>query len=243
MASYLPVFNAMLRFIQILSITLVAMAMVPAVAHALEYPGKKRLNRDAYITVQGIYYPGFTVLGIAEPGAILAVIALLLLVEESEPAFWLTLAALLGLLAMHAVYWILVHPTNRYWLQSGDVSLGKAGGGFFALDPGGRGSAGELDWTRFRDRWEYSHIARAVLAFVSFLSLLLTAFVPSLNRVRSSLRHRMGQPDRASRHDQRRRDNKCAQHRELRILQLERAFEILSRRGRLAKPAQRDGEN
>lgn len=32
--------------------------MAPALAHAMEYPGKMRLSRDAYLTVQPIYYPG-----------------------------------------------------------------------------------------------------------------------------------------------------------------------------------------
>jgi hypothetical protein len=37
------------------SIMLVALALAPALAPALEFPGKSRLNRDAYIMVQPIY--------------------------------------------------------------------------------------------------------------------------------------------------------------------------------------------
>ena len=31
---------------------------------------------------------------------------------------------------------------------------------------------GSIDWTRLRDRWEYSHVARAVFAGVSFISMV-----------------------------------------------------------------------
>jgi hypothetical protein len=61
----------MFQILQILTTVLVAVAMVPALAHALEYPGKMRLSRDAYLTVQPIYYPGFTIAGgIAEAGGL-----------------------------------------------------------------------------------------------------------------------------------------------------------------------------
>jgi hypothetical protein len=168
----------MLHFLQILTITLVAVAMAPAVAHALEFPGKKRLNRDAYVTVQSIYYPGFTLLGVSEPAGLIATFMLLLFTPRETTAFWLTLIALFGLLGMQVIYWMLVHPTNKYWLQSGSVTLGNVGGGFFAFDPTGRtGHSGEVDWTKFRDRWEHSHIARAGLAFLSFLSLVLATVI------------------------------------------------------------------
>jgi hypothetical protein len=49
--------------IEIISILLVALAMAPALAHLLEFPGKKRLTKEAYLTVQPIYYPGFTIAG------------------------------------------------------------------------------------------------------------------------------------------------------------------------------------
>jgi hypothetical protein len=41
-------------FLQVLTIFLVSLAMALAVAHALELPGKMRLNRANYMTVQTI---------------------------------------------------------------------------------------------------------------------------------------------------------------------------------------------
>ena len=101
----------------------------------------------------------------------------LLFTSSRTVAFWLTLVAMFGLIAMQLVYWMFTHPTNKFWLKSPSVALGDVGGGFFASDPAGRfGSrteGGEGDWRKLRNRWEYSHIARAGLAFVSFFFLLL----------------------------------------------------------------------
>lgn len=86
--------------LRILTLILVVLAMVPALAHALELPGKLRLTKDAYFAVQPIYYPGFTIAGISEPAAIVSAIILLLLTPPGSDDFWLTLAALLGLISM-----------------------------------------------------------------------------------------------------------------------------------------------
>ena len=40
--------------LQVLSVILVVLAMVPALAHALELPGKLRLTKEAYFAVQPI---------------------------------------------------------------------------------------------------------------------------------------------------------------------------------------------
>jgi hypothetical protein len=60
----------MLRLLQIVTTVLVAVA--PALAHALEFPGKMRLSQNAYATVQPFYYPGFTFAGIAEVAGMIA---------------------------------------------------------------------------------------------------------------------------------------------------------------------------
>jgi hypothetical protein len=175
MAMDLPLKGEMAySIVQLLTIVMSAIALAPALAHAFEFPGKQRLDRSAYMTVQTIYYPGFTLLGISEPGAIIAVIILLALTPVGTTEFGWTLVALLGLLGMQAVYWAFVHPVNRYWLQGAGVATGTAGRGFFGLEPA-HGASGETHWKNLRDRWEYSHIARAALAFVSFFALVLSA--------------------------------------------------------------------
>lgn len=158
------------QMLHVIAITLVALAMAPAVAHALELPGKVRLPKEAYVTVQQIYYPGFTIAGFGEVVAVIAVALLLWSTPRGTVAFWLALGALLGVLAMQAVYWIAIHPINKFWLQG--KSLGAAGSRFFSFDPTSRKqdrSRQPYDWTRLRDRWELSHVARAVLALVSLV--------------------------------------------------------------------------
>jgi hypothetical protein len=49
----------MLVALTVVTVFLVAVAMSLALAHALELPGKMRLDRKTYHAVQSIYYPGF----------------------------------------------------------------------------------------------------------------------------------------------------------------------------------------
>src|SRR5947207_1050762 len=113
----------MFQTVEIVSILLVALAMAPALAHLLEFPGKSRLTKDAYLTVQPIYYPGFTIAGgIGEVGGLISVITILLLTPQSAPAFWLRLMALAAMLGMQVVFWLFTQPVNKFWLQS--TSLG-----------------------------------------------------------------------------------------------------------------------
>lgn len=58
----------MTAFLHTFTVIVLSLAMALAVAHALEMPGKMRLSREDYFTVQRIYYPGFTIGGISEPG-------------------------------------------------------------------------------------------------------------------------------------------------------------------------------
>lgn len=161
----------MLQVLQILTVSLVAVAMALALAHALELPGKLRLAKEQYLAVQPIYYPGFTVGGAAEPLGLLMTLVLLFWMPRGGAAFWLTVGAVVSLVAMHATYWLLTHPVNNFWLK--DVDLKGAGAGFFSFDPFKRTSdPARADWTLYRDRWEYSHVVRAVFGLVSLILLV-----------------------------------------------------------------------
>jgi Domain of unknown function (DUF1772) len=148
--------------------------MTPAMAHALELPGKMRLAKKAY--VQPIYYPGFTIAGIAEPIGLVVLLLLVFLTPLWTAAFWLTLAGFVAMLAMHLLYWLLTHPVNNFWLA--DFKPKGLGASFFG-DPFGRTKSGKPlatpNWTILRDRWEYSHAARAILALISLI-LIVIAF-------------------------------------------------------------------
>ena len=155
----------MLQLLQVATLILVAIVMALSLSHALEYPGKLRLGEKDYRTVQTIYYPGYTFGGASEPAAILVTFVLLLMTPGAT-AFWLTLIAMLALVAVQAVFWLVTQPVNKHWVKG--EKLSGAGKTFF-----GAGGNVQGDWTALRDRWEYSHIARAALATVAFVLLLV----------------------------------------------------------------------
>lgn len=160
----------MLSVLQVLTVLLVAVAMALALAHGLELPGKMRLTKEAYYAMQPIYYPGFTIGGISEPGSVVLAITLLFLTPRGTVDFWLTLVALLGLIGMQAVYWLFTHPVNKFWLEG--EKLSGVGSGFFSFGTK-KEQTHPVNWTDLRNRWEYSHVARAGFAFMSLAALVV----------------------------------------------------------------------
>ncbi len=138
-----------------------------------------RLDREAYVATQPIYYPGFTIGAIfGEVGGLIATLILLVLTPRESREFAWTAMAFVALLAMHLAYWMFTHPVNAFWLK--DFQLKGLGRGFFRFAPLGgsaRGSARIDDWTQFRNRWEYSHVLRAALAGLGFVCLVIAVAV------------------------------------------------------------------
>jgi hypothetical protein len=160
----------MLRYLFIFSILLTTVGVALSLAHALELPGKLRLDEATYRKVQTIYYPGFTIGGVSEPVAILATLLLLLFAPGDR--FWLIVVALALLVVGHAVYWLVTHRVNKAWIA--DQPMTGAGASFFGV--GGKAHRGS--WTELRNLWELSHVARAALQFAGLILLLLAA-IPS----------------------------------------------------------------
>jgi hypothetical protein len=158
----------MFEAFQIFTVMTVALSAALSLAHALELPGKMRLDETTYRAVQRIYYPGFTIGGIGDVLGVFATALLAFLTPFDNGSFWLVLSAFLGMLAMNLVYWIAVHPVNKHWMQG--QSVGTAGATFFGAGPSGSAPK----WTALRDRWEYGHVARAVLASASLLALVIS---------------------------------------------------------------------
>src|SRR5690349_18912147 len=148
-----------------MTVMLAAVTMALSLAHLLELPGKMRLPKEQYLAVQAIYYPGFTILGASEPLGIL-VTALLAFLTPSGGARDLLAGACIALALMHLIYWVWVHPVNNFWVR--DISLRGAGRAFFRFGLQALPSPGLAEWTSLRDRWEYSHAARAVVALLAF---------------------------------------------------------------------------
>jgi hypothetical protein len=164
----------MFLILQVVTVFLVAIAMSLALAHALELPGKMRLSRETYIAVQTIYYPGFTYGGVGEGLGMLMTLILLLATPTSRPAFWWTVTAFAALVIMQTVYWVFTHPVNKFWMK--DTQLKGPAGGFLSLDPMKQGAAaedGSEGWKRLRNRWEYSHVLRAIFSVTALIALIV----------------------------------------------------------------------
>ena len=157
-----------MRVLTILSLLLIAIKMGLSLAHALELPGKLRLDEAAYKTVQRIYYPGFTLGGlIGEFGGMIALAVLVYLMPFGTSRFWWTAAALLLLVTSHGTYWLMTHPVNNFWVK--DFAMSSPGTAFFSTFAGRR--AGH--WTDLRNVWELSHVIRAGLDMLSFISIAI----------------------------------------------------------------------
>src|SRR5262245_20488632 len=82
--------------LQVVTVVVVAVAMALVVAHVLELPGKMRLSKEEYLAVQPIYYPGFTIGGIAEPLGLVLLLGLAIAMPIGSAMFWLTAGAFLA---------------------------------------------------------------------------------------------------------------------------------------------------
>ncbi len=165
---------------QVMTVFLACVTFALGLAHALELPGKLRLDQATYCAVQTIYYPGFTIGGFAEVLGMIAAAALLVMTPTQSAAFLWTLTGFLGLAANHAAYWLFTHPVNNFWLKGQNMT--GFGDRFFkinALAPQGEGDQiSEQAWKRLRNRWEYSHVLRALFSGVGLLALLVALALP-----------------------------------------------------------------
>jgi hypothetical protein len=164
----------MFTVLRVLALIFVVVAFALSLAHALELPGKMRLDKGTYYAVQPIYYPGFTIGGISEPLGFILTIVLLILTPFGGTEFWLTLVASFGLLAQQGIYWFVTHPVNQFWVKG--QKLNRLSAGFFSFGRKKTDAADDTtqpDWKQLRDRWEYSHVARAALSLTSVLALVI----------------------------------------------------------------------
>jgi hypothetical protein len=116
--------------------------------------------------MQRVYYPGFTMAGLAEPAGILMTL-ILLTSAPADHTMWLILA-LGGLAGMQIIYWLVTHPVNKVWIEG--QRLDAASNRFFAA---GADRTESRNWVALRSRWEFSHMARAGCSVLSLVALLI----------------------------------------------------------------------
>jgi len=164
----------MFDILQVVTVLLVAVAMALTLAHALELPGKMRHTKDVYYAMQHIYYPGFTIGGFAEPASLYFNDYPVVFYAVGERRFFADACSTTGT-HRYAGNLLPVYASGEQVLASG-AKLSGLGSGFFSLGanrspPQKKSHA--VNWTDLRNRWEYSHIARAGLAFASLTTLVI----------------------------------------------------------------------
>jgi hypothetical protein len=166
-----------LRIWRFITIVLTALLMGATFCHVLEWPAKMRYPAELYLTFHRTLYVAFGPPNIGvfiEAGAILAAVTLVFLTRKRRPAFYLTLAGAASLAAGLAVYLAFVEPAN--------VAM-KA----MSID------SPPADWTRWRDQWEYGHMAHFIFHLLGFSALSLwiifeTSIAPATVRRKSAAR-------------------------------------------------------
>ncbi len=108
-----------------------------------------------------------------------AALALLVTTDIDSPAFVWTLASFLALIAMHSIYWIVTHPVNKFWLK--DQKLKGSGALFFGIGQSAAdlvaGNDPDTVWSTLRNRWEYSHVVRAMCAGVAMVTVTVAVAI------------------------------------------------------------------
>jgi hypothetical protein len=134
-----------------LALLFVALAFVPAGAHAAELMAKMRLDEAEYRTVQQIYR-GWALFGTVIFASI--VVTLLLAIDvRRTPAFASALVAVLCLVATQVIFWTWTFPVN----QTTDN---------WTVMP--------ANWLSLRAQWEYSHAAAAALSLAALIALIVS---------------------------------------------------------------------
>jgi hypothetical protein len=145
----------LVRGLTFLALILIAIILMPSGAHFFELPNKIGLARDPYFIVQNIYR-GWALFGAVIFPALAVTAALAWVTRKDRRASLLAAIACLCIAASLGVFFLWVYPGNvatENWTR---------------IPPG---------WMTLRRNWEYGHAASAILTFVAFCCVALTAVV------------------------------------------------------------------
>lgn len=159
----------MLKVIRFVNLLLVALTLGMTFSHALEYPGKAKLDGAEWLTVQHNVYLAFGVVGaIIEVTAILTTWIVFAQIRSWKLARVLTLLAGLATTAALGIWFGWVDPVNtalKAWTP--------------ATMPD--------NWMSFRDRWEAGHAVSAILFGLAFSALVVAILSETENPQRRFL--------------------------------------------------------
>jgi len=145
--------STVFKSMRLLAVVSVALCLIPAGTHFFELANKMSLSTAEYMTTQKIY-AGWSFFGVAIIAAIAFTLTHTLMVRADRTAFLLSLTALLLLGATQVIFWTFTYPMN--------VATNN-----WTITP--------QDFEAVRRQWEYSHAVNAMLTFVAFVTITLSA--------------------------------------------------------------------
>jgi hypothetical protein len=129
------------------------MSLVPAGAHLAELPHKIVMSGDEYLIVQQIYR-GWDLFGIVIGGALLSMVALIVVLWRQAQRITLTSVALALTVAAQAVFWTFTFPVNQ---RTDNWTVLPS------------------HWMDLRARWEYGHAVSAGFTLAALIVLIRSA--------------------------------------------------------------------
>jgi hypothetical protein len=144
------------------TIMLTALSMGMSFCHLLELPPRVFFF-DAQLwiatTTKGLYYLFGTVGGAVEVSSVVLAIVLAFLVRKRRGLiFRLTLGGAISISSALVLWFVFIAPVNAELAKWTPTSFPS-------------------DWTRYRNQWEYTHAANAVIKIVGLSLLLLSVLV------------------------------------------------------------------
>lgn len=148
----------LLKPMQFIALLLMGIELGVSYSHLMQLPGKSRLSAAMFIAVQTVLIQYKIGVGIAEIGSFIAMLIILWLVRTKTLTFYLTLGALLMLIAAFLIWGVFIEPINA------------------VVDTWTANSFPE-NWTSYRDRWHLFHLVRLVLLTIGTSSLIGSVLV------------------------------------------------------------------
>jgi hypothetical protein len=138
--------------VQLSTVVLVALALIPTGAHLAELPTKLGLSHADYMTVQSLY-SGWALFGVVIVGALALTALHTHLVRANRAAFAWSAFAFCCIAGTQVIFWLFTYPMNvsteNWTVMPPDLSAARA-------------------------QWEYSHAASAGLNLVALVAAVMS---------------------------------------------------------------------
>ena len=150
-----------IRTLRFLTLILTSFSLSLSMAHLLELPQRMQFDQQLWVRVtvfENVYKLFGSVGAVFEITAILAAIVLMFLIHRRGSTFYWTLGGAI-LLGIAFVSWIVfIAPMNAEFAK-------------WLTNPI------PLDWTRYRDQWEYAHAVNAVIKIIGLSLLTISVLI------------------------------------------------------------------